>query len=234
VQPLLVIGNPHDDGTDTPLDRSVVRIAREGGLETIVGLKAGDPAVLERLRACAPDVVFNMYGTALIPTEALTIPNDGFLNMHPAPLPRYRGRFSTVHAIFNDEREHGVTLHRIDEGIDSGPIIAQRMFPIHETDTAEDVWNRATDVGVSLFNEFLESWIAGAPIVATPQDESKATYYPKGLPNNGEIDWSWDGATIKRFIRAMTFPPYPPPAFPLGERVFSITENGRRYERDPR
>ena len=160
----------------------------------------------------------------IIPPEVLALPRLGTLNIHPALLPKYRGRFSTTHAIFNGETTHGVTIHWMDEGIDSGPIIMQEKFPITPDDTGKSVYDKFTAVGTRLFNEFLNTWLAEKQIVASPQDESQATYYPKGLPGAGAIDWSWSGEQIRNWIRAMTFAPFPPPSFHLGDKKMIIID----------
>jgi methionyl-tRNA formyltransferase len=148
----------------------------------------------------------------LIPKEVLDIPRLGIVNVHPALLPKYRGRYSTAHAIFNGEKETGATLHFMDEGIDNGPIIMQKSFPIGKNDTAKTVYDTFTEVGTALFKRFVESLNRGEEIRSIPQDERKATYYPKSLPGGGKVDPSWDEETKKRFIRAMTFPPFPVPS----------------------
>ena len=78
--------------------------------------------------------------------------------------------------------------------------------------------------GGKQFQKFLEFWLSGKPIPSKPQDESHATYYPKGLPNLGELDWSWPSEKIRNFIRAMTFEPYPPAHFKIGDKHMVIRD----------
>lgn len=223
VKPALVVGNQDDDGTDG-WHESLVRAAEENGLPVIKGRKVREPEVSEKITGQKPDVIFCVGGTQLIPKEVLGCTRLGCLNIHPAPLPKYRGRYSTVHAIFNGETETGVTAHWMDEDIDAGPIIFQEKMPIREDDTAKTLYDRFTVVGERLFQRFLRLWLAGEEIPSTPQDESQATYYPKGLPNGGRIDWSWPGHKIKDFIRAMTFEPFPPPDFAIGDKEMVIVD----------
>src|SRR3989338_9070754 len=190
ITPSLVIPNLDDIGTDT-WHESLTKFAFKNNLTVISGKKIKDPEVVAKIHSLTPEIIFCIGGTQIIPPAVLRIPKLGTLNIHPALLPKYRGRYSTVHAIFNGEKDTGVTLHFMDEGLDSGPIILQQKFPIDKDDTAREVYDKFTNVGTALFEKFLSVWLSGKPIKSRPQDEKKATYYPKGLPNNGEIDWSW-------------------------------------------
>ncbi len=224
IRPEFVVANLDDAGEDKTWHASLVKIAREAGLETITGKKVRDPEIIQRIAATSPEIIFCIGGMQIIPKEVLDASKLGTLNIHPALLPKYRGRFSTVHAIFNGEKETGVTLHWMSEELDAGPIIMQERFPISPDDTGKTVYDRFTEAGSSLFDRFLDTWLSGARIVSTPQDESQATYYPKGLPNDGKIDWTWDGKKIRDFIRALTFEPFPPADFSLGEKKMVIVD----------
>ena len=225
VKPGLVVGNMDDDGRDKSWHQSLVKLAEEEGLPTVRMKQVKDAGVVKSIKAVNPEIVFCIGGTQLIPKEVLAIPKLGCLNMHPALLPKYRGRYSTVHAIFNGEKYSGVTLHWMDEGIDSGPVITQERMRIEEDDTAKSLYDKFTRIGGKMFEKFLDLWLSGKEIPSSPQDESQATYYPKGLPNNGVLDWSWDGTRIRNFIRAMTFEPFPPAGFSIGgKRMVVIDE----------
>ncbi|OGG80033.1 hypothetical protein A3A39_03000 [Candidatus Kaiserbacteria bacterium RIFCSPLOWO2_01_FULL_54_13] len=208
--PQLVIPDPDDVGVDSWFE-SLVKVAKELSLPTLRGARVKDESAIKKIRALKPDIIFCIGSMQLIPKEVLAIPPLGVVNIHPALLPKYRGRYSTAHAIFNGEKETGATLHFMDERIDSGPIIMQEAFPIGNEDTARVVYDKFTEVGTALFKRFVESLKRGEEIASTPQDESKATYYPKGLPSGGKMDPSWDEVTKKRFVLAMTFPPFPMP-----------------------
>jgi methionyl-tRNA formyltransferase len=221
--PSLVIANPDDNGKDT-WHESLVKVARKAKLPVIVGTKVKDPESVARIHKLRPDIIFCIGSMEIIPKTVLDIPPRGTINIHPALLPKYRGRYSIPHAIFNGEKETGVTLHYMTPGLDDGPIISQKSFPLSDNDTAKTAYDMFTSVGTELFEQFVEKVERGENIVATPQDESQATYFPKGMPGGGEIDWSWDGAKIRRFIRAYTFEPFPPPTFRIGEKKMIITD----------
>ncbi|TSD02871.1 MAG: methionyl-tRNA formyltransferase [Parcubacteria group bacterium Greene0714_36] len=224
ITPKLVIANPDDTGRDT-WHESLVKTAREAGLPVIVGKKVRDPDCVKKIKNLQPEIIFCIGAMQIIPKEVLSIPRLGCLNIHPALLPKYRGRFSTAHALFNGERWSGATLHWMDEGIDSGPIILQKKVRIEENDTAKTLYDKVlTGAGSKLFVQFLGLWLAGKTIPSSPQNEKEASYYPKGLPNNAEIDWSWDGRKINRFIRSMTFEPFRPPTFTIGDKKMIIVD----------
>ncbi len=224
VTPLFVIPEPDDDGEKIMFYESLTAEARKMGIEVLVGARVKDPEVITKIKKSAPNIIFHVGGTQLIPKEVIEAAKLGCSNLHPALLPKYRGRFSTVHALVNGEKETGVTLHWLDEGMDSGPIIMQKAYPIEDEDTGRTLFEKFTKVGTVLFGRFVDLWLSGKEIPSKPQNEAEATYYPKGLPNNGEIDWSWDGEKIKRFIRAMTYEPYPPPSFKAGDKEFVIID----------
>ena len=97
------------------------------------------------------------------------------INIHNAPLPKYRGMAPINWALKNGESEHGVTIHEIDAGIDTGPIIGQVRFPINpEVDEVIDVYERCLNFGWKLFKETMPNFWS---IVPQPQDESQAVYY---------------------------------------------------------
>jgi UDP-4-amino-4-deoxy-L-arabinose formyltransferase/UDP-glucuronic acid dehydrogenase (UDP-4-keto-hexauronic acid decarboxylating) len=223
IPPEFVVANLDDEGVDS-WHESLVRVAREHDITVITGKKVRDEEVVSMIRDAKPDHIFCIGGMQIIPKEVLDIPTLGTFNIHPALLPKYRGRFSTVHALFNNEKETGATLHFMDEGLDSGPIVAQERFPITETDTGRTLYDKFTQAGTTLFTALVADLVAGKKIVSTPQNESEATYYPKGLPGDGKIDWNWDGKTIERFIRAMTFEPFPPADFTIGDKHMLIVD----------
>lgn len=223
LKPALVIANLDDKGKDT-WHESLVKFAKLEKLNLIKNKKLNDKTVIKKIKSFNPDIIFCFGATQIVPGEVLAFSKEGVLNLHPALLPKYRGRYSTVHAISNGESRTGVTLHLMDKGIDSGPIISQVSFPITINDTARTIYNNFTLYGTKLFKDFIKDWQKGKKFSTKKQNEKLKTYYPKGLPNNGEIDWDWDGQKIYNFIRSMTFEPFPPPSFLIGKKKMVIVE----------
>ena len=147
-------------------------------------------------------------------------------NIHFSLLPKYRGCNTAVWPILNGEQEHGVTLHEIDAGIDTGPIIAQRAFPIGGM-TSRQLYGRCLEFGAELVLEWLPRLVSG-DYRAMPQDEAAATYYPRGALDYGlrEVDLAEPSAAVMRRIRAFTFPEYQRPTLGGHPIVGAESEHG--------
>ncbi len=223
IKPKLIVGNFDDLGKDL-WHESLIKEALQNNLPVIKHKKVKDSEVIKKIKKINPEIIFCIGGTQIIPGEVLKIPQLGVLNIHPALLPKYRGRFSTVHALFNGDRQTGVTAHFMDEGIDSGPIIFQKKIKIDKNDTAKSLYDKFTKEGSVIFTQVVRLWLKSKKIKTVSQQKNKASYYSKKLPNNGELDWNWDGNKILRFIRAMTFEPFPPVLFKIGDKEMVIVD----------
>lgn len=131
----------------------------------------------------------------------------GAINIHGSLLPAYRGRTPNTWAIINGETETGVTVHVIDDGIDTGPILCQSTIPITLHDTGHSLSLKLTSVYPQLVREAIRK-IQEKTFAPIPQDESKATVFPKRNPDDGRIDWTWTAKRIFDWVRAQTAP-YP-------------------------
>jgi len=140
-------------------------------------------------------------------------------NIHFSALPAYRGMFTSIWPILNGERQSGVTLHLMDAGADTGPIIAQRLFPLPSYWTSRQLYEAYHNEGIELFCGSLESLISGTPPMR-PQDESRASYYFKSSLDftKREIDLTRPAEEVSRFVRALAFPEYQLPTL-RGRRV---------------
>lgn len=203
--------------------RSTARIAKDSGLRVYKIKNICNDEGIKLIAKINPDIIFSIFFLQILKKPILDIPKIGCINIHFAPLPKYRGFYPQMRAIINNETIHGVTMHFMDEGIDSGDIIIQKTVPILNTDTGKDLYYRCVDVGFEIFKEGLE-YILSNNIPRKPQNHNEATYYKKEIPNNREIDWSWDKRRIYNFIRALSFEPFPPPFFYLGNKKFIIIQ----------
>lgn len=158
------------------------------------------------LAELSPDVVVVAAYGIFLPPEALAVPALGCLNIHPSLLPKYRGPSPVVTAILNGDGETGVTIMKLDEGMDSGPVVVQKEVPIADMETAPELTRRLFDLGAHLLVDTLPSWASG-DIQTTPQDESRATYTSLVKKEDGEIDWTCDASRIARMVRA--YQPWP-------------------------
>ncbi len=165
-----------------------------------------DAAALAALHALRPDaIVVAAYGLILPPAVLDSAPH-GCLNVHASLLPRHRGAAPIPAAILAGDAETGVTIMRMDAGVDTGPILAQARAPIRADDTTLTLGARLAGLGARLMAETLPHLLRGeiAPIA---QDEAQASLSPKIAKEDGRIDWSKPAIQIDRLIRAYT--PWP-------------------------
>ena len=180
----------------------IKRFALERGLPVFQpGSLRTDEEARRQLNCLAPDVIVVAAYGLFLPAETLDLPRMGCLNVHPSLLPRYRGPAPVVSAILNGEERTGVTIMRLDEEMDSGPILAQRETPIGPIETAGDLTTRLFELGAELLVEVLPAWERGE-IEARPQDHDLATVTGRVSKKDGEIDWRRPAAQIARQVRA--------------------------------
>ena len=162
--------------------------------------------VQEELAELQPDVIVVAAYGKFLPPPVLETPPHGCLNLHPSLLPRYRGPSPVVTAIEEGDTETGVTLMLLDQGMDTGDIIAQRGYPLASRETAEELTVLLFGLGGELLLENLVPWVDGK-LEAHPQDEALATVTRKLERNDGLADWEVAAAVLERRSRAYT--PWP-------------------------
>ncbi len=160
------------------------------------------PEEVRKLAELGPDVaVVGAYGL-ILPPEVLAVPAHGCLNIHPSLLPKYRGPSPVSTAIMNGDAMTGVTIMLLDEGMDTGPVLAQNKEPILPDDTTGSLTERLALAGAHLLLETMPKWVRGE-ITPVPQDPSQATYSKTLRKEDGEIDWRRDAESIGRQVRAL-------------------------------
>lgn len=169
-------------------------------------LKAND-FFLKEFRGLAPHIcIVAAYGK-IIPKEILEIPPLGFLNIHPSLLPRWRGPSPIQYTILNGDTEAGVTIIKMDELMDHGPIVAMSKVKFQVSDVSyKKLHDELAKLGGELLIDTLPKWIRGE-ITPVPQDDSKATYSKILKKDDGRINWRKPAEEIERMIRA--FSPWP-------------------------
>ncbi len=180
--------------------------ARELGLPVFQPERLSRPEALEQLQAWAPDlIVVAAYGQILKPA-VLNLPRYGCLNVHASLLPRWRGAAPVAYAIWNGDTTTGVTIMLMDEGLDTGPILAQREEPIRPDDTAASLSRRLAHLGAQLLIEVLPDYLSGR-LKPRPQDDAQATYAPRLRREDGLLDFTQPAERLARQVRA--FHPWP-------------------------
>lgn len=177
------------------------RYAEERGFEVRQPKSLRSKTECEALASLCPEVVVVAAYGLILPPDALEIPPLGCLNIHPSLLPRYRGPSPVVTAILNDDAETGVTIMKLDEGMDSGPILVQERVSIDQKETTPELTRRLFNLGADILVDTLPRWSSGE-VQTSPQDESRATFTTHVKKEDGEIDWTDDAERIVRMVRA--------------------------------
>jgi methionyl-tRNA formyltransferase len=203
--------------------------AAEKGHRLLPAQRVRDPAFAQVVRDEQIDLLLSVHSLHILKAPILDAPRLGAFNMHPGPLPRYAGLCPSSWAIYRGEVRHGVTIHRMLPGIDTGPIAYQTIFDLHEDDTGLSVTLRCVREGVKLMARLLET--AATDPDAIPridQDLSQREYFGREIPEGGVISWARPAREVHRFFRAFSYDPYPSPwGYPrttLGGREVAIVE----------
>lgn len=159
-----------------------------------------DATFLSEIKNLGVKQAFAISYSKIFRNEIIDLFSDGIINLHPALLPKNGGCFPTMWSIIEGDRETGYTLHRIDKGVDTGPIIAQTVVEISEHDTGESLYAKQTYAGEKLFYEWALKIVNGE--YKTQIQKGVASYHDKRLPFGGYIPWDKDFVFIKRLIRA--------------------------------
>lgn len=173
------------------------------------------------MKELSPDIIFSISYDQILKKDIIDIPKYGCINLHNALAEQYRGCYATAFTIINEEEQTGVTLHYIDEGVDSGPIIVQSCFKIENTDTGYSLYKRCTDIGFKLFKENFRKILEGKIEKVKIQDKNSAKYYKRVFPSQ-EIDFSKSGREIYNHIRACIFEPFQMPYFHIGKDKYEV------------
>ncbi|HUO80920.1 MAG TPA: methionyl-tRNA formyltransferase [Steroidobacteraceae bacterium] len=184
----------------------VKRRALELGLALRQPATLADPAEIAALRALAPDVVAVAAYGLLLPPAALAVPRLGCLNIHASLLPRWRGAAPIQRALLAGDAETGVSIMRMEAGLDTGPVYATERLPIGPRDTAGELGARLAALGARALVETLAALEHGAP-AAVPQPAEGVSYARKLDKREAPLDWTQPAAALERQVRA--FVPWP-------------------------
>lgn len=157
------------------------------------------------LKEISPDLVVTVAYGRLIKSTELTLPRSGWLNLHFSLLPHWRGAAPVQYAIWNGDEITGVTVFKLDEGLDTGPIYTQKPLKIEDTDTTADLLEKLAQLGVAAVIEAIS--MVDENVTPLPQAPEPTTLAPKIDKKSGEIDWNSPAEELLRKIRAFT--PWP-------------------------
>ncbi len=185
---------------------AVKRCAMRHRIRVLQPPTLANPNAIAALAGEAADLWIVVAYGCILPPPLLHKPRHGCINVHPSLLPRWRGASPIQHALLSGDTTTGVTLMRMDEGMDSGPLLAAVECPISAEDTAATLHDRLADAAARLLLTHLPS-IENATLPALPQDAAGVTYAPRLRKADAVIDWHNSAAMIDRHIRGMA--PWP-------------------------
>lgn len=178
----------------------IKQIALKNNLPVLQPNKIAD--ITDQIKQLSPDLIIVIAYAQIIPKKILDIPKYGTINVHGSLLPKYRGASCIQAAILNGDKETGVTIMKMDENLDTGPILLKSKILIDNTDTAETLFEKLSELGASILIPAIKDHINNK-LQAIPQDNAKSSYVGMLKKSDGRIDWSKSAIEVERFIRAM-------------------------------
>ena len=175
----------------------------------------------ERGRGVRADVIIVIAYGQIIPPDILAMPKYGCLNLHASLLPKHRGASPIQSAIAAGDKTSGVTLMKMDSGLDTGPIIAQTKLNIATDETGDSLHDKLARLSAKTLLQYLPGYLTGK-LTPQPQAENQATYAPKLTRQSGRIDWRKPAEEIERLVRA--YYPWPGTWTKWQEKILKIIE----------
>ena len=177
-----------------------------------------DKQSLEEFESLKPDVAILFAYGKIIPPEWLNVPIFGFINIHASLLPRWRGAAPVQRAIENNDKKSGITIMKMNEGLDEGPIIASQEIAINSETNGQTLIDQISHDSCSLLYNNLEKYLKGL-LSPVDQDHEKSTYASKINKDESRLNWNTEAKNLEQKIRA--FYPYPATWF---------SHKGKRYK----
>lgn len=187
-------------------ESAVKKLAASHSLPILQPENLKDDGIYRDLSGFKADLIVVAAFGQILPERILNLPKYGSLNVHASLLPRWRGASPIQASIVGGDERTGVTIIKMDAGLDTGPIIDQRSTPIGEDETGGELESRLAVLGSQLIRDTIPGYISGN-IVPPPQDDSLATYAPMLRKKDGQIDPGFDAARLSRQVRA--YEPWP-------------------------
>ncbi len=194
-------------GRNRQLQASPVKLTAESaGIPVFQPERVRRPEAIETLRQWPTDLFVVAAFGQILPQTVLDLPRFGSLNIHASLLPRWRGAAPIQAAVRAGDAESGITIMRMDAGLDTGPILTQRAIHLASDETGASLHDKLAVLGGELLIDTLHGYLTGA-IQPRPQDDALATLAPRIEKEDGLIEWAQAADTIDRTVRAFT--PWP-------------------------
>lgn len=185
---------------------SVEELAREHGIPVHLTERA-DAETIDLVKRAEPDVIVVNSWYTWMPPELYTMPTHGTLNLHDSLLPKFTGFSPVLWALISGASEFGLTVHRMDEQLDTGDILVQHSLPIGPRATGTELVLAGMELIPGAVHEALEA-LASGTAQWRPQDKAARTYFHKRSDRDSRINWTWSAVDLERFVRALSAP-YP-------------------------
>lgn len=192
----------------------------------VVAMTPGDVNAADVVAAVAAhnaDLLLSVYYTQLFREPLLAAVPGGCLNFHPSLLPLHRGHAPVIWAIVEGDDVTGLSVHHVDSGIDTGPIVYRRSIPIHPLDTGFQLHQKMNRLVAATAADLLRRYAAGSPIPAGEVQSGEATLHSRRDPQVNHVDWALPAERIRNVVRALA-PPLPGAFARLGGRTIVIAE----------
>jgi methionyl-tRNA formyltransferase len=194
-------------GRDLRLQPSPVKVlALEYGLPILQPERAREPAFLSALGDLQAELIAVAAYGQILPQTILDLPRYGCLNVHTSLLPKYRGAAPIQWALLNGDAETGVSIMKMDAGLDTGDVLAQAKTPIQPADNSEILHDRLAVMGAELLIQTIPEYISGR-LVPQPQPAAGVSYAPKIKKEHGHVNWSDPAQSIWNRVRGLS--PWP-------------------------
>lgn len=181
----------------------VKAVALTHGIEVFQPKRVRNEDAIATIKAMNPEVIVVVAFGQIIPKEILEMAPYGCLNVHASLLPAYRGAAPIQWAVLNGDKESGVTIMRMDEGLDTGDMISKVVVPLDEKETSETLFDKLSEAGAKLLVETLPKVASGEAVYEKQPEESPTPYAGMISKQMGEIDWSKSAVEIERLVRGM-------------------------------
>jgi len=184
-----------------PRPSAVKQLALQHGLNLYQPESLKPEADQQQLKALNPELMIVVAYGLLLPEAVLSIPRLGCINVHASLLPRWRGAAPIQRAILAGDKQTGVTIMQMDQGLDTGDMLAVAVCDIEDDDTGSSLHDRLMQLGADTLIQCLPALQKGE-LHADPQDDSQATYADKLSKQEAQIDWNLDALQLERVVRA--------------------------------
>ncbi|MBQ8305029.1 MAG: methionyl-tRNA formyltransferase [Blautia sp.] len=198
----------------------VKEVALRHGIPVYQPRKVRDAAFIETLKELAPDLIVVSAFGQIIPKEILDMPRYGCLNIHGSLLPKYRGAAPIQWALIDGEKETGVTIMRMGEGLDTGDMISRKVVPITPEDTGGSLFDKLASAGAELLVETIPSVLDGTAVYEKQPEESPTPYAKMIKKEMGLLQFERSAEELERLVRGLS--PWPSAFTKLDGRTFKI------------